>query len=62
MRVIVEGSKKDVDTLIRENRIRASRGVLSFSTVVDDAETEKAEVSVTPKAKVQQTPKAKVQE
>ena len=54
MRVIVEGNKKDIDILIRENRIRMSRGLLSFTEVSDDG------VHETPKAKVEETPKAKL--
>ena len=64
MKIIVEGNQKNIETLIRENRVRVSRGVLSFAEVASDtteSDAEKAEVSVAPKAKVKPTPKAKVQ-
>ena len=66
MRIIVEGNQRDIDTLIRENRVRVSRGILSFSEAGtgDDSysgeNSEKSVAGATHKAKVQKTPKAKV--
>ncbi|MDR1673224.1 MAG: hypothetical protein LBS09_07185 [Bacteroidales bacterium] len=37
MKVIVEGDEKTINVIIRENRVRASRGLLTF-TVMEDSE------------------------
>ncbi|MDR0756934.1 MAG: hypothetical protein LBF85_03710 [Tannerella sp.] len=40
MKVIVEGKERDIRILIRENRVRTSRGLLSFTEFSGDEEAE----------------------
>ena len=46
--IIVTGKTKDIDVLIRENRIRVSRGVLTFSEAGGPIEEEDTPIEEKP--------------
>lgn len=51
MRVILSGDELEVKKIMKENRLRASRGLVSFEAIEDSSKKEKKKVEPAPESK-----------